>query len=170
MNKSGHVVSKRPGLQVLNTSRTKRLLENLTMVPMVANKTTKRGYNDTVFLASDLVSDQASTKPKKKAIGTCQSRNVLKSTENLQDTFWSHQQSAHNDSLYVSNKASSSVNISTYLNTSKPNSKSKTARNGSNNLLLLNTIVTIALLTQNSQVTNSLILTARSNETVRKST
>jgi len=70
LNKSGHIVSKRPGLMVLNTSRTKRLLENLTMIPMVANKTTKRGYNDTVFLASDLVSDQASSKPKKKNVWT----------------------------------------------------------------------------------------------------
>ena len=53
------------------------------MVPMVPNKTTKRGYNDTVFLASDLVSDQAISKPKKKNDGYMTGRPVLKSTENL---------------------------------------------------------------------------------------
>lgn len=162
------MLSKRPANQVLNTSRTKRLLENLTMVPMVANKTTKRGYNDTVFLASDLVSDQARSKPKKKVNGSCQSRNVLKSTENLEDTYWSQQQSVHNDSLYVPNKATSSVNISTYLNTSKPNSKCKTARNATN-LSLQNIKRNRFRPSQKSLGTNSVIMTSRSNETMRKS-
>ena len=175
LNKSGHMVSsKRPGMQVLNTSRTKRLLENLTMIPMVAPKTTKRGYNDTVFLASDLVSDQASLKPQKKKDRTSQSRNVLQSTENIHDTYWSQQQSVHNDSLYATKKATTSVNVSLNLNnTSRLNLKPKTARNVSN-LSLLNTKRNKfrPQKSQNSGIfyQSQLVQTSRSNEIIKKST